>query len=94
MLRHELVQHLILLLFVARRLPLPLHLLVVHHFLDHATRLAVQFGQLAVLRLNLRGVDFGRGCHDVRPPVRARRFGEGDVNGFGVVLGVCGQGPG
>jgi hypothetical protein len=69
MLLHKLLQQLILLTLVTRRLPLPLHLLVVHHLLHHPPRLAVQLRQLAVLWRDLGCVDLGRGGDDVGPPV-------------------------
>jgi hypothetical protein len=69
MLLHELSQHILLLLIIARRLPLPLHLLIVHHLLHHPPRLAVQITQLRVFRHDFRGVDLGCRRDDVRPPV-------------------------
>ena len=67
---HELLERIILLLFLTSRFPLPLHLLVVHHLLDHAAGLAVQVAQLGVLGLDLGHVDLGRRRHHVRPPFR------------------------
>ena len=60
MLRLKLPQHLHLFLFLARRLSHLLLSLIVHHFLHHAPCLAIQIAQLAVLRRDLRDVDFGR----------------------------------
>ena len=82
MLRHELLQHIVLLLLLARRLPLPLHLLVIHHLLHHPPCLAVQLTQLAVLGLDLLRVDLGRGCHDVGPPVGPAGLDERDGDFF------------
>jgi hypothetical protein len=92
MLLHKLLQQLVLLTLITRRLPLPLHLLVVHHLLHHPPRLAVQLRQLAVLWRDLGRVDLGRGGDDVGPPVRAGGFGEVDGDFF---AGRCGfEGPG
>jgi hypothetical protein len=87
MLLHEFLQHILFLLLIARRLPLPLHLLIIHHLLHHTPRLAVQIRQLAVFRDYFRDVDLGCGCDDVRPPVRAGGFGEGERDGFARGLG-------
>jgi hypothetical protein len=92
MLLHKLLQQLVLLTLVTRRLPLPLHLLVVHHLLHHTPRLAVQLRQLAVLRRDLGRVDLGRGGDDVRPPVRAGGFGKVDGDVF--TGRCCFEGPG
>ena len=59
MLLHKLLEHFLLLLLLTRRLPLSLHLLVVHHLLDHAPRLTVKITELAVLRYDLGCVDLG-----------------------------------
>lgn len=94
MLLHELFQQILLFLLVTAGLPLPLHLLVVHHLLDHPARLAVEFRQLGVFGLDLGHVDCGGGRHDVRPPVGAAGFGQVDVDGFGGVGVVGGDDPG
>lgn len=65
----ELLQDVQLLLLVARRLAHLLLALVEHHLLDHAAGLAVQIAEVAVLGLDLGGVDLGRGGHDVGPPL-------------------------
>lgn len=65
----EFLQYVQLLLFVAGRLAHLLLALVEHHLLDHATGLAVQVAEVAVLGLDLGGVDFGRGGDDVGPPL-------------------------
>ena len=70
MLRLELLQHLKLLLLIARRLAHLLLPLIKHHLLDHPPRLAVQVAQLAVLRLDLRCVEeVGRVCRYGGPPL-------------------------
>ena len=92
MLLHKLLQQLVLLTLITRRLPLPLHLLVVHHLLHHPPRLAVQLRQLAVLWRDLGRVDLGRGGDDVGPPVRAGGFGEVDGDFF--TGRCCFEGPG
>lgn len=76
MLLHKLLQQIILLRLVTRRLVLPLHLLVVHHFLDHTSRLAVKIRQLAILGLNLGRVNLWCRCDNMRPPIRAGGFGK------------------
>jgi hypothetical protein len=92
MLLHKLLQQLVLLTLITRRLSLPLHLLIVHHLLHHPPRLAVQLRQLAVLWRDFGRVDLGRGGDDVGPPVRAGGFGEVDGDFF---AGRCGfEGPG
>jgi hypothetical protein len=65
----ELGQDVELLLLVARGLAGLLLALVEHHLLDHAARLSVEVTQLAVLGLDLAGVDLGRRGDDVRPPL-------------------------
>jgi len=92
MLLHKLLQQLVLLTLVTRRLSLPLHLLVVHHLLHHPSRLAVQLRQLAVLWCDLGRVDLGRGGDDVGPPIRAGGFGEVDGDFF--TGRCCFEGPG
>lgn len=42
MLLHEVLQHILFLLFLARWFPLTLHLLIIHHFLHHASCLTVK----------------------------------------------------
>ena len=68
MLRLKLLQHLHLLLFLTRRLPHFLHPLIVHHLLNHPPRLPIQITQLAILGLNLAGIDGRSARHDVGPP--------------------------
>ena len=78
----ELLQHLQLPLLVARRLPHFLLPLVVHHLLHHAPRLPVQVPQLAVLGLDLGGVEEVRRVgRDGGPPLLLVRLVEvdGDV---------------
>lgn len=76
MLFHEFLQQVLFLGLVAGGFPLPLHLLVVHHLLHHAPGLAVQVAEFRVLRHDLGGVDLGRRCHYVGPPVAPRCFGQ------------------
>ena len=73
---HKLLQHILLLLLITRRLPHFLLPLIIHHLLDHAPRLPVQITQLAILRLDLGDVDFRRGCHDMCPPLHLVYFVE------------------
>jgi len=101
----ELLQQVELLLLVARGLSGLLLALIKHHLLDHAARLAVEVTQLAVLGLDLGGVDFGGGGDDVRPPLELvdlvemdgdlllRCWGSGDSGkGPGAVVDVDGVG--
>ncbi len=82
---HELFEYVLLVLLVTGGLALPLHLLVVHHLLDHAARLAVELGQFRVLGHDLRRVDLGRRRHYVCPPVRPAGLGQVNRDLFGVV---------
>ena len=68
MLRLEALQHLHLLLILARRLTHLLLALIIHHLLDHAPRLAIQIAEFAVLGRDLRDVDLGRRGDDMGPP--------------------------
>ena len=70
MLLLELLQDFGLLLLVAGRLALLLLPLVVHHLLHHAPRLSVEVAQLAVLGLDLGGIDLGRSGDNVGPPLK------------------------
>lgn len=79
-LRLELLQDVELLLLVARGLACLLLPLVEHHLLDHAACLAVEIAQLAVLRLDLAGVDLGGRGDDVRPPLHLVDLVEVDLN--------------
>jgi len=92
MLLHKLLQHVLLLLLLTRRFPLPLHLLIVHHLLHHPPRLSIQIAQLRVLRLDLRDVDLRRAGHDVGPPFRLVLLVEVDGDFF--TRGSGFQGPG
>lgn len=69
MLLLELLEDIQLLLFVTGGLASLFLPLVVHHLLHHAAGLAVQVAQLAVLGLDLAGIDLGRGRNDMRPPL-------------------------
>jgi hypothetical protein len=93
-LAHKLLQHILFLLLLAGRLALPLHLLVEHHLLDHAARLAVEVAELGVLRLDLGDVDGGRGRDDVRPPLRFVLLVEVDGDFFAAGWGSGGRGGG
>jgi hypothetical protein len=66
----ELLQEVQLLLLVAGGLAGLLLPLVEHHLLDHAPRLSVEVAELAVLRLDLAGVDLGRRSDDMGPPLQ------------------------
>ncbi len=88
----ELLQHIHLLLLIARRLARLLLPLVPHHLFHHTPRLPVQVTQLAVLRGDLRGVDLGRGSHDMSPPLHLVDLVEVDVNLL--AGGGCFQRPG
>ena len=92
MLLHEVLKHVLFLLLFTRRLPLPLHLLIIHHFLDHAPRLSIQVAQLRVLRLDFRDVNLGRRCHYMRPPFGLVLF----VKVYGDLFAIrsCFEGPG
>jgi hypothetical protein len=87
MLLHEFLQHILFLLVLARRLPLPLHLLVIHHLLHHASCFPVQIAQLRVFRLDFRDVDFWGGGDYVGPPFGFVLFVEVDGDFF---AGGCG----
>lgn len=68
MLLLELLQNVQLLLFVTGGLACLLLSLIVHHLLDHASRLAIQIPQFAVFWLDLAGVDLGCRGDDMGPP--------------------------
>jgi hypothetical protein len=69
MLLLELLQEVQLLLLVAGGLAGLLLALVEHHLLDHAPCLSVEVAELAVLGLDLAGVDLGRRGDDMGPPL-------------------------
>ena len=69
MLLHKLFQRLLFLLLLTCRLPLSLHLLVVHHLFHHAPRFAVEVAQFGILRLDFSDVDFGGVGDHVGPPL-------------------------
>lgn len=85
------LQHLHLLLLLARRLAHLLLPLVVHHLLHHRARLPVQIAQLAVLRRDLGRVDLGRRRDDMRPPFHLVHFVHVDAD---FLAGVRGGGRG
>ena len=65
----KLLQNIPLLLLITRQ---PTHLLlplIIHHLLDHCSRLAIQLTQRRVLRRNLRNVDLRRTRNNMRPPL-------------------------
>lgn len=68
-------------------------LLVKHHLLNHAARLAVKVRQLGRVGLDLGHVDLGSVGHDVRPPLHLVHLVEVDLNRLGAV-GVGAQRPG
>ena len=68
MLLHKLLQHILFLLLITRWLALFLLALIIHHLLDHASRLPIQISQFAILGLDLGNIDFGGGRYDVCPP--------------------------
>lgn len=91
MLLLELLQHIQFLLLVARRLSHLLLTLVIHHLLDHFPRLSIQVAQLAVLGLDLGGIDFWR-CGDyMGPPLHLIYFVEMNADFFSVFDGF--EGP-
>jgi hypothetical protein len=79
MLRLELPHNLRLLLLIAARLASLLLPLIVHHLLDHPSRLAVQVTELAVFGRNLADVNARRRSHDVLPPFHLVRLRELDA---------------
>jgi hypothetical protein len=93
MLRLELPHNLRLLLLITTRLSRLLLPLIVHHLLDHASRLAVQIAQLAVFGRDFADVDARRGGDDVLPPFHFVGFGELDAEFFGARGGGF-EGPG
>lgn len=82
MLRLKLPQQLRLFLLIARRQTSLLLALVIHHLLDHASRIAVKVPKLRVLRLDLGDVDLWCRGDDVRPPFHLVHFVEVDIAGF------------
>ncbi|KAF1760121.1 hypothetical protein GCK72_008367 [Caenorhabditis remanei] len=66
---HELRQHIILLLLIRRRQSHLLLPLIIHHFLDHRTRLSIQIAQLRVLRLHFFRVDWRIRVEESIPPL-------------------------
>ena len=84
MLLLELLQHLHLLLLIARGLAHLLLPLIIHHLLYHGPRLAVQIAELAVLGRDLGGVDLRRRSHNMRPPFHLVGLVEVDVEFFAV----------
>lgn len=74
MLLLKLLQHVHLLLFIARRLPHLLLSLIIHHFLHHAPRLSIQITQVGILRRDLRDVNLRGGGYDMWPPFHLVHF--------------------
>jgi hypothetical protein len=85
MLRHELLEHVLLFLLVTRGLALSLHLLIVHHLLDHSASIAIQIRQLGVLWCNLGSIDLRSAGDDVGPPIRVGSLRQRNDNVFAVV---------
>lgn len=84
----ELLQHIHLLSLVTRRLAHLLLPLIIHHLLHHSPRLPIQISQLAILRLDLGGIqEIGRIGRDTGPPLHLVRFVEVDGDVF-----ACGRG--
>lgn len=88
----ELLEDVELLLLVAGGLAHLLLALVEHHLLDHAAGLAVEVAEVAVLGLDLGGVDLGGGGHDVGPPLELVDLVE--VHGDLLAAGDGLEGPG
>lgn len=79
----KLLQHVQLPLLLTRRLPHLLLPLIIHHFLHHTPRLPIQIPQLAILRLDLRGVEEVGGVGgDGGPPLLLVGFVEVDGDVF------------
>lgn len=93
MLRLELAQQILLLLIIASGQTSLLLSLIVHHFLDHASCLAVQVGEVGGLGGYFGDVDARSGGDDVSPPFHFVRFVEVDLNGLCRVW-VRGERPG
>lgn len=63
------LQHVQFLLLITGRLPHLLLPLIIHHLLNHTSRLAIQISQLAILRLDFRDIYLRRGSNDMFPPL-------------------------
>jgi hypothetical protein len=87
MLRLKLLQHLHLLLLIARGLSHLLLPLVIHHLLHHRAGLAIEITQLTILRLDLGGVDGWSIGDDMCPPLHLVGFVQVDCD-----LLACGRG--
>lgn len=90
----ELLQQLHLLLLVAARATHLLLSLVIHHFLDHGTSLAIQITQAGILWRDLGYIDLGCSRHDMRPPFDLVDLIEVDVDFLSGRSGGSLQGPG
>ena len=82
MLLLKLLQHIRLLLIIARRLAHLLLPLIIHHLLHHAPRLSIQITEFTIFWCDLGGVDLRCGGHDVRPPFHLVDFVEVDAEFF------------
>mmetsp|Transcript_48404 Transcript_48404/g.148916 ORF Transcript_48404/g.148916 Transcript_48404/m.148916 type:complete len:237 (+) Transcript_48404:135-845(+) len=87
---HEALEHVLLVLLVGGGQPGRLLPLIVHHLLDGLARLAVEVGELRVLRLHLLRVNLGVAHKEAVPPLHpvhlCQRQGHQPVVLLGVVL--------
>mmetsp|Transcript_5548 Transcript_5548/g.12094 ORF Transcript_5548/g.12094 Transcript_5548/m.12094 type:complete len:349 (-) Transcript_5548:261-1307(-) len=88
MLLHELFEHVLLGLLLARGQPSSLLPLIEHHLLDRLARVAVQVGELGVLGLHLLRVDLGVAHNHAAPPLHLVHFRQVDCEQPVVVRGV------
>lgn len=89
----ELLKDIQAILLVRGRQALFLLLLVEHHLLDHAARLAIEVGQFGVVGLDLGHIDLGGRGDNVCPPLHLVDLVEVDFDRLGVVR-VGREGPG
>jgi hypothetical protein len=68
--------------------------LIIHHLLDHRASRAIQIAQAGVLWRDLRNVDLGRSCHNVRPPFDLVHLVEVDIDFLARWGGGGLEGPG
>lgn len=90
----ELLQQVRFALLVASHATRFLLSLVVHHLLNHGTRLTVQVAETGVLGLNLGDIDLGRTRHNVGPPLDLVDFVKMNVDFFARRGRGCLEGPG
>ena len=94
MFRLELLQNIPLPLLITSQ---PAHLLlalIIHHLLDHRSRLAIEIAQTRVLRLDFRHVDLRRARYNMCPPFHLVDFVQVDGDFFSWRLGSCLESPG